>query len=125
MCGPVVYKGSGSPDFIVASDLPLQGAIRHQTLQISRAVVWELAQQGWKAGSLKIGYQSCDDSTAQTAGWDSAKCDQQVRDRRRRNVQLRLREDRGSDSQSGASRSNGDGEPGEHEPGLDEALGSG
>jgi branched-chain amino acid transport system substrate-binding protein len=74
MCGPVVYKGSGSPDFIIASDLPLQGAIRHQTLQISRAVIWELAQRGWKAGSLKIGYQSCDDSTAQTAGWDSAKC---------------------------------------------------
>ncbi len=74
MCGPVVYKGSGSPDFIIASDLPLQGAIRHQTLQISRAVIWELAQKGWKAGSLKIGYQSCDDSTAQTGGWDSAKC---------------------------------------------------
>ena len=74
MCGPVVYKGSGSPDYIIASDLPLQGAIRHQTLQISRAVIWELAQKGWKAGSLKIGYQSCDDSTAQTAGWDSAKC---------------------------------------------------
>jgi branched-chain amino acid transport system substrate-binding protein len=74
MCGPVVYKGSGSPDTIIASDLPLQGAIRHQTLQISRAVIWELAQKGWKAGSLKIGYQSCDDSTAQTAGWDSAKC---------------------------------------------------
>jgi branched-chain amino acid transport system substrate-binding protein len=74
MCSPVVYKGSGSPDYIIASDLPLQGAIRHQTLQISRAVIWELAQKGWKAGSLKIGYQSCDDSTAQTAGWDSAKC---------------------------------------------------
>jgi branched-chain amino acid transport system substrate-binding protein len=73
-CGPVVYKGSGSPDYIVASDLPLQGAIRHQTVQISRAIIWELAQQGWKAGSLKIGYQSCDDSTAQTGGWDSAKC---------------------------------------------------
>ena len=28
-CGPVVYKGSGTPDFIIASDLPLQGAIRH------------------------------------------------------------------------------------------------
>jgi branched-chain amino acid transport system substrate-binding protein len=73
-CGPVVYKGSGSPDYIIASDLPLQGAIRHQTVQISRAVLWELAQQGYKAGSLKIGYQSCDDSTAQTGGWDSAKC---------------------------------------------------
>jgi len=73
-CGPVVYKGSGTPDFIVASDLPLQGAIRHQTVQISRAILWDLANRGWKAGSLKIGYQSCDDSTAQTGGWDSAKC---------------------------------------------------
>jgi branched-chain amino acid transport system substrate-binding protein len=73
-CGPIVYKGSGSPDYIVPSDLPLQGAIRHQTVQISRAMIWALAQQGWKAGPYKIGYQSCDDSTAQTGGWDTAKC---------------------------------------------------
>jgi branched-chain amino acid transport system substrate-binding protein len=73
-CGPVVYKGSGSPDFIIASDLPLQGAIRHQTIQVSRAEIWALANAGWKAGRYKIGYQSCDDSTAQTGGWDTAKC---------------------------------------------------
>jgi len=73
-CGPVVYKGSGSPDFIIPSDLPLQGAIRHQTVQISRAMIWALAEQGWKAGPYKIGYQSCDDSTAQTGGWDTGKC---------------------------------------------------
>ncbi len=73
-CGPVVYKGSGSPDFIIASDLPMQGAIRHQTVQVSRAEIWALANAGWKAGSYKIGYQSCDDSTAQTGGWDSGKC---------------------------------------------------
>jgi branched-chain amino acid transport system substrate-binding protein len=73
-CGPVVYKGSGTPDYIIPSDLPLQGAIRHQTVQISRAMIWALAQQGWKAGPYKIGYQSCDDSTAQTGGWDTAKC---------------------------------------------------
>src|SRR5438552_2156544 len=73
-CGPVVYKGSGSPDYIIASDLPLQGAIRHQTVEVSRAEIWALAQAGWKAGSYKIGYQSCDDSTAQTGGWDAAKC---------------------------------------------------
>ena len=73
-CGPVVYKGSGSPDFIIASDLPLQGAIRHQTVQVSRAEIWALAEAGWKAGSYKIGYQSCDDSTAQTGAWDSGKC---------------------------------------------------
>ena len=52
-CGPVVYKGSGTPDYIIASDLPLQGAIRHQTVQISRAMIWALAQKGWKAGSLQ------------------------------------------------------------------------
>ena len=73
-CGPIVYKGSGSPDFIIASDLPLQGAIRKQTVQISRAMIWALQQKAWKAGNWKIGYQSCDDSTAQSGGWDSAKC---------------------------------------------------
>jgi branched-chain amino acid transport system substrate-binding protein len=73
-CSPIVYKGSGSPDFIIASDLPLQGAIRKQTVQISRAMIWALQQKAWKAGSWKIGYQSCDDSTAQAGGWDTAKC---------------------------------------------------
>src|SRR3989454_9354127 len=73
-CGPVVYKGSGAPDYIVASDLPLQGAVRAQTVQVSRAALWALAEKGYKAGPYKIGYQSCDDSTAQTGGWDSAKC---------------------------------------------------
>ena len=73
-CGPVVYKGSGSPDFVIASDLPLQGAIREQTVQLSRAEIWALANAGWKAGSYTIGYQSCDDSTAQAGGWDTAKC---------------------------------------------------
>jgi branched-chain amino acid transport system substrate-binding protein len=74
MCGPVVYKGSGSPDYIIASDLPLQGAVRQQTVQISRAILWDLANRGWKAGSYTIGYQSCDDSTAQSGGWDTGKC---------------------------------------------------
>jgi branched-chain amino acid transport system substrate-binding protein len=73
-CGPVVYKGSGTPDYIIASDLPLQGAIRKQTVQISRAILWALAQKGYKAGSLNICYQSCDDSTAQAGAWDSGKC---------------------------------------------------
>jgi branched-chain amino acid transport system substrate-binding protein len=73
-CGPIVYKGSGKPDYIIASDLPLQGAIRKQTVQISRAMIWALQQKSFKAGNWKIGYQSCDDSTAQAGGWDTAKC---------------------------------------------------
>jgi len=73
-CGPIVYHGSGKPTFIIASDLPLQGAIRKQTVQISRAMIWALQQKGWKAGNATVGYQSCDDSTAQSGGWDSGKC---------------------------------------------------
>jgi branched-chain amino acid transport system substrate-binding protein len=73
-CGPVVYKGSGSPQFLIASDLPLQGANRALTTEMSRAVQYMLAQSGWKAGKYTIGYQSCDDSTAQAGGYDVAKC---------------------------------------------------
>jgi branched-chain amino acid transport system substrate-binding protein len=73
-CGPVIYKGSGSPDFIVASDLPLQGAGRAQTIEMTKAMQWALDSKHYQAGQYKIGYQSCDDSTAQTGGWDSAKC---------------------------------------------------
>src|SRR5262249_28161135 len=73
-CGPIVYKGQGSPDFIVPTDLPLQGAIRKLTVEVGRAALWALQEAGWKAGQYKIAYQSCDDSTAQTGGWDTAKC---------------------------------------------------
>jgi branched-chain amino acid transport system substrate-binding protein len=73
-CGPLQYKGSGSPDYIVASDLPLQGSSRSQTIELTKAVAFELSQNGWRAGKYKIGYQSCDDSTASAGKWDPAKC---------------------------------------------------
>jgi len=73
-CSSVYYHGSGSPKFIVASDLPLQGAGRAQTTQMVQAIQYALQQAGFKAGNYNIGYQSCDDSTAQAGAWDSAKC---------------------------------------------------
>src|SRR5262249_7019013 len=73
-CSSIYYQGSGSPDYIVASDLPLQGAGRAQTTQMVDAIKFALNQRGFKAGKYKIGYQSCDDSTAQAGAWDSAKC---------------------------------------------------
>src|SRR5260221_4911546 len=73
-CGPLQYKGSGSPQFIIGSDLPLQGANRALTTEMARAVAFILGQQGWKAGKYSIGFQSCDDSTAQAGGYDTAKC---------------------------------------------------
>jgi len=73
-CGKLQYKGSGSPQYIIASDLPLQGANRALTTEMTRAIAFILNQQGWKAGKFTIGYQSCDDSTAQAGGYDTAKC---------------------------------------------------
>jgi branched-chain amino acid transport system substrate-binding protein len=73
-CSPLVYKGSGSPQFILASDLPLQGSGRTQTIEMTKAIQFIINGAGWKAGKYTIGYQSCDDATAQAGKWDSAKC---------------------------------------------------
>ena len=73
-CGKLQYGGSGSPQFIIASDLPLQGANRALTTEMNRAIAYMLGQQGWKAGNYTIGFQACDDSTAQKGSWDSSKC---------------------------------------------------
>jgi branched-chain amino acid transport system substrate-binding protein len=78
-CSSIYYEGSGSPDFIVASDLPLQGAGRAQTTEMVAAAKFALKQRNFKAGSHNIGFQSCDDSTAQAGAWDSATCAKNAR----------------------------------------------
>jgi branched-chain amino acid transport system substrate-binding protein len=72
----VEYEGEGEPDVLITTDLPLQGSSRAQSLQIVKATRFILGQQNWKAGDVNVGYQSCDDSTAQAAKWDSGKCSQ-------------------------------------------------
>ena len=76
MCSDLEFEGEGEPDVIVASDLPLQGSSRTQTIQMTEAIRKVLADASYKAGDLNVAYQSCDDATAQAAKWDSAKCNQ-------------------------------------------------
>jgi branched-chain amino acid transport system substrate-binding protein len=78
-CGAIRYGGSGKPDLLIASDLPLQGANRSLTTEMADAVEFILEQRDWKAGGKSIGFQSCDDSTAQAGSWDSAKCSSNAR----------------------------------------------
>ena len=75
-CTALEYEGDGDAEFILASDLPLQGSSRLQSEQIIAAIRHELGLRGWKAGDYNVAYQSCDDATAQAAKWDSAKCSQ-------------------------------------------------
>ena len=79
-CGPVFYKGSGKPQYLIASDLPLQGAGRAQPIAMTKAIQYVLEKEfKFKAGKYTVGYQSCDDATAQQGGWDSAKCTSNAR----------------------------------------------
>ena len=74
-CGPIFYKGKGKPQYLIASDLPLQGAGRAQNIDMQKAIQFVLDKQyHFKVGKYTVGYQGCDDSTAQTAAWDAGKC---------------------------------------------------
>jgi branched-chain amino acid transport system substrate-binding protein len=75
-CTGLEYEGDGDPDYLIASDFPLQGSSRTQTEQIVAAIRFELESRGWKAGDYNVAFQSCDDATAQAAKWDSGKCSQ-------------------------------------------------
>jgi branched-chain amino acid transport system substrate-binding protein len=70
-CGPV-QSGGRRPDVLVASDLPLQGTSVTRT--IADAIRLVMAQHGFRAGKYTVGYQSCDDSTAQVGNFDFFKC---------------------------------------------------
>src|SRR4029078_9297896 len=73
-CTAIESRGDADPDYMVAPDFPLQGSSRTQTEQIVAAIRYQLEQQDWKAGDYNIGYQSCDDATAQARKWDHRTC---------------------------------------------------
>jgi branched-chain amino acid transport system substrate-binding protein len=73
-CTAIEYEGEGDPDVLLASDFPLQGSSRTQTIQIVEAIRYLLEQSNFKAGDHNVAFQSCDDATAQAGKWDSGKC---------------------------------------------------
>ena len=73
-CGSVVYRGAGSPDRLIVVDAPLRGGSRTNALSLIEGVDAMLQQRGFRAGRLTVGYQFCDDATAQAAGWEVEKC---------------------------------------------------
>jgi branched-chain amino acid transport system substrate-binding protein len=75
-CTDIEYEGEGEPQVLIATDMVLQGSSRTQTLQIVEAVRQILDSAGWKAGAVNVGFQSCDDATAQAGKWDPGKCSQ-------------------------------------------------
>jgi branched-chain amino acid transport system substrate-binding protein len=67
-------QGPSDAKFIVGSDLPFQVEGREQIEEMVKAIQFVLEQRDYTAGTYKVAYQSCDDSTADAGSWDSDKC---------------------------------------------------
>jgi branched-chain amino acid transport system substrate-binding protein len=74
MCEPVITPPGGRADVLIVSDLPLQGGQRLTAVQMSRAIAFVLRERGFRAGRLRVAYQSCDDSVARSQLYDEPKC---------------------------------------------------
>lgn len=74
VCEPPLAGESGLADFLVTSDLPLQGGARVTATQMAQAIEFVLRERRFRAGAYRVAYQSCDDSIASTGLYDEAKC---------------------------------------------------
>lgn len=74
VCEPPLAGGNGRADFLITSDLPLQGGLRVSAMQMAHAIEFVLRQRRFRAGAYRVAYQSCDDSIASTGLYDEAKC---------------------------------------------------
>jgi branched-chain amino acid transport system substrate-binding protein len=78
-CAAVQYGGSGSPQALIVSDLPLQGDSRRRSLQMNEAIRLVLGGASWRAGGRNVAFQACDDSEADTGLWSKAQCQSNAR----------------------------------------------
>ena len=66
--------GGGRVDALIVSDLPLQGGTQILATQMVQAITFALRERGFRAGRLRVAYQSCDDSVARTGLFDEGLC---------------------------------------------------
>jgi DNA-binding SARP family transcriptional activator/ABC-type branched-subunit amino acid transport system substrate-binding protein/DNA-binding beta-propeller fold protein YncE len=74
VCRKIASGGEANPRFLIVSDFPLKGSEIDRTHQMVEAIRLVLERRGYRAGAYTIGYQSCDDSTAQGGGFDALRC---------------------------------------------------
>jgi branched-chain amino acid transport system substrate-binding protein len=72
-CSPI-EAGGGTPDVIVASDLPLQGPNSSYPRGLLEAIRAVFRKHAYRAGRFRVGLQSCDASTAQSGVWEPRRC---------------------------------------------------
>ena len=73
-CGAAVYGGSGRPDALIVSDLPMQRDDAAVTLAMVQAIEFVLRRHDFRAGAHRVAYQACDDATALVGSFTGEKC---------------------------------------------------
>ena len=58
-CGELLYEGRGEPDVIIVSDFPRRGEAAEFTTPLVDAIKFVLERRDYRAGDLRVGYQSC------------------------------------------------------------------
>ncbi len=74
VCSDVYFERDGEPDVLIVSDLTLKGDARSFTQPMIDGIRYTLERRGFEAGAFSVGYQSCDNATAQAAGPDFFRC---------------------------------------------------
>jgi branched-chain amino acid transport system substrate-binding protein len=73
-CSPLYYRGAGSPQLLVAADLPRQPGILGTTTPMLNGMTLALERHGYTAGPYRVGLQVCDDATPSSPGFDGKIC---------------------------------------------------
>ena len=61
LCGKLMYEGEGEPDVVIVSNLPLRGEAAPIAHQMVDAIELVLRRREFRAGDLRVGFQSCND----------------------------------------------------------------
>jgi DNA-binding SARP family transcriptional activator/ABC-type branched-subunit amino acid transport system substrate-binding protein len=61
-CSPLHYDGSGSPQLLIAADLPLQPGFLETTTAMVNAITLAIERRDYTAGPHRVGLQVCDDA---------------------------------------------------------------
>ncbi len=73
-CSALHYEGTGSPQLLIAVDLPLQPGVLATTTPMVNAMTLALERRKYLAGRYHVGLQVCDDATPRHVVFDEQAC---------------------------------------------------
>jgi len=73
-CSALHYEGTGSPDLLIAADLPLQPGVLSTTGPMVEAMALALDRRDYKAGQYRVGLQVCNDAAGDNVVADPLTC---------------------------------------------------